>query len=67
MNHMQRRALNNLIESVTALEYDMNHNTNPANWKRALAAVEMRHACLSMYIYKGQPNEEEGRLTEPEH
>ena len=65
--HMQRRALNNLKDAVTALEYDMDNNSDPITWKRALANVEMRLACISLYIYKGQPDEEEGRLTDTEH
>ena len=60
--HMQRRALNNLVDAVTALEYDMTNSTDNDTWKRSLANVESRLACISLYLYKDTPNEEEGRI-----
>ena len=65
--HMQRRALTNLTDAVLALEYDMNNNTDTQVWKRSLANVESRIACLSLYLYKASNNEEESRLTDTEH
>ncbi len=65
--HMQRRALGNLTDAMLALEYDMNNSTDNIKWKRSLANVETRLACLSLYLYKDTSNEEEGRLTDTEH
>ena len=60
--HMQRRALVNLTEAVRSLSISMNHSEDTNDWKRELANVESRIACLSLYIYKETPNEEEGRI-----